>query len=163
MMGVQIGDSIPDIEVMVKDEDGIDTVNLSQFAAGRKVVVFVVPGAFTPTCSAKHVPSYLTHYDALRAAGIDAIACLSVNDAHVMKAWGEDQQVGDKITMMADIRGTAAEALGLLVDMGPVMGARAGRAAFVLEDGIFTHIFVEAPAVYEVSSAEYVLEAVKAA
>ena len=161
-MSVKIGDPIPNVEVMVKDADGIDTVNLSVFAAGRNIVIFVVPGAFTPTCSAKHVPSFLAHYDALGAAGIDAIACLSVNDAHVMKAWGDDQDVGDKITMMADIRGTAADALGLLVDMGPVMGARAGRAAFVVEKGIFTQVLIEAPAVYEVSSAEHVLEAITA-
>lgn len=159
-MSVQIGDPVPDMDIMVKGDDGIDTVNLSTFTEGRRVIIFVVPGAFTPTCSAKHVPSFLHHYDALRSAGIDAIACLSVNDAHVMKVWGEDQKVGDKITMMADIRGTAAEALGLLVDMGPVMGLRAGRAAFVIHNGKITHKFVEEPAIYEVSSAEHILAAI---
>lgn len=161
-MRVNIGDSIPDLDVMIKDEDGVDTLNLKEFTQGRKIVLFIVPGAFTPTCSAKHVPSFITHYDALRAAGVDEIACLSVNDAHVMKVWGEDQEANGKVTMLADVRGTVADALGVLVDMGPVMGVRAGRSAFVLEDGVFTHIFIEEPAVYDVSSAEHVLEALQA-
>lgn len=161
-MGVKIGDSIPDLNVMVKDDEGVDAVSLRAFATGRKTVIFVVPGAFTPTCSAKHVPSFIEHYDALKAAGVGAIACLSVNDAHVMHAWGEGQHVSDKITMMADAKGEAADAFGLLVDMGPVMGARAGRAAFIMDDGIITHAFVEAPMVYELSSAEHILATLQA-
>ena len=156
-MSLQIGDQIPDLDVQVKQDGIIDAVNLREFAADKTIILFVVPGAFTPTCSAKHVPSYLAHFEALKAAGIDAIACLSVNDAHVMDAWGTDQQVGDKITMMADISGDVAAALGLKVYMGPIMGERAGRAAFVLKDGTFSHIFIEEPAVYQVSSAEHVL------
>ena len=161
-MGVNIGDSLPNVNVMVKDEAGIDTVNLLEFSKGRRVVIFVVPGAFTPTCSAKHVPSFLEHYDALTNSGVDAIACLSVNDAHVMKVWGDDQKVTGKITMMADAKGEAADAFGIFVDMGPVMGHRAGRSAFVAENGVLSHIFIEEPAVYEVSSAENILAALNA-
>lgn len=156
-MGVKIGDSIPDLNVMVKDEEGIDAVSLRAFTSGRKVVIFIVPGAFTPTCSAKHVPSFLEHHDALTQAGIEAVACIAVNDAHVMKLWGEDQQADGKITMMADAKGEVAEAFGVRVDMGPIMGVRAGRSAFVLDDSIFSHVFIEAPSAYEVSSAEHIL------
>ena len=156
-MSLTIGQKLPDMTVHIKDQEGIDSCETGAFFAGKKVLIFTVPGAFTPTCSLKHVPSYLTHYDALKAAGIDEIACLSINDAHVMYAWGEAQQVGDKITMLADQSGDFSEALGLAVYMGPVLGKRAGRSAFIVDDGVLTHHFVEEPAVYEVSSAEHVL------
>ena len=156
-MSLTIGQKLPDMTVHIKDQEGIDSCETGAFFAGKKVLIFTVPGAFTPTCSLKHVPSYLTHYDALKAAGIDEIACLSINDAHVMYAWGEAQQVGDKITMLADQSGDFLEALGLAVYMGPVLGKRAGRSAFIVDDGVLTHHFVEEPAVYEVSSAEHVL------
>ena len=156
-MSLTIGQKLPDMTVHIKDQDGIDSCETGAFFAGKKVLIFTVPGAFTPTCSLKHMPSYITHYDALKAAGIDEIACLSINDAHVMYAWGEAQQVGDKITMLADQSGDFSEALGLAVYMGPVLGKRAGRSAFIVDDGVLTHHFVEEPAVYEVSSAEHVL------
>ena len=156
-MSLTIGQKLPDMTVHIKDQDGIDSCETGAFFAGKKVLIFTVPGAFTPTCSLKHMPSYITHYDALKAAGIDEIACLSINDAHVMYAWGEAQQVGDKITMLADQSGDFSEALGLAVYMGPVLGKRAGRSAFIVDDGVLTHHFIEEPAVYEVSSAEHVL------
>ena len=156
-MSLTIGQKLPDMTLHTKDEDGIDSCETGAFFAGKKVVVFTVPGAFTPTCSLKHMPSYLEHYDALKEAGIDEIACLSINDAHVMHAWGEAQNVGDKIKMLADQSGAFSEALGLAVHMGPVLGTRAGRSAFIVDDGVITHSFIEEPAVYEVSSAEHVL------
>ena len=116
-----------------------------------------MPGAFTPTCSVKHLPSYLDQYDALKQKGVDAIICLSVNDAHVMYAWGRDQGVEDKIIMLADSSAAFSEALGLAVHMGPVLGTRSSRSAFVVEDGVISHAFLEEPMVYEVSSAEHVL------
>lgn len=156
-MSLSVGQTIPAVELHVKDTDGIDTLDIQAFSKGKKIVIFSVPGAFTPTCSMKHVPSYLAHYDQLKSAGFDAIICLSVNDAHVMYAWGQDQQVGEKIIMAADSHAVLAEALGLAVDMGPVLGKRAARSAFVFEDGVMTHEFKEEPMVYEVSSAEHVL------
>ena len=156
-MSLSVGQPLPSIELHVKDADGIDTLLLSDFAKGKKIIIFSVPGAFTPTCSARHLPSYLAQYEALKSAGFDAIICLAVNDAHVMYAWGQDQQVGDKIIMAADSHAQLADALGIAVDMGPVLGRRAARAAFIFEDGIMHHAFKEEPMVYEVSSAEYVL------
>ena len=156
-MSLEIGQKIPSVELHVKDADGIDVFETHSGFAGKKIVVFSVPGAFTPTCSIKHLPSYLEHYDALKNAGVDEIICLSVNDAHVMYAWGLDQKVGDKITMLADSAGEFSQALGLAVYMGPVIGTRASRSAFVVEDGVITKAFVEEPMVYEVSSAENVL------
>ena len=156
-MSLTVGQEIPAVEMHVKNEEGIDVFFSGTFFKGRKAVVFSVPGAFTPTCSMKHVPSYLAHYDALKEAGFDAIICLSVNDAHVMHAWGKDQQVGDKIIMLADSTAAFSEAIGLAVHMGPVIGTRAARSAFIIEDGIITKAFEEEPMVYEVSSAEHVL------
>ena len=112
-MSLTIGQKLPSLELHVKNADGIDVCDTGSAFAGKKVVFFSVPGAFTPTCSIKHLPSYLTHYDALKEAGFDEIICLSVNDAHVMYAWGLDQQVGDKITMLADSAGALSEAIGL--------------------------------------------------
>ena len=156
-MSQLVGQQIADCTLHIKDEDGIDTLETGAFFADKKVVIFSVPGAFTPTCSAKHLPSYLAHYDALKQAGFDAILCLSVNDAHVMKEWGDHQEVGDKIIMAADMSADFSQSLGLAVHMGPVMGTRAGRSAIVVEKGVITHAFIEEPAVYEVSSAEHVL------
>ena len=156
-MSPTTGQKIPAMTLHIKDEDGIDSFDTAAFFAGKKVLMFSVPGAFTPTCSVKHVPSYLEHYDALKQAGFDAIVCLSVNDAHVMHAWGLDQQVGDKIIMLADQSAAFSQELGLAVHMGDIIGTRAARSALVIEDGVITHSFVEEPAVYEVSSAEHVL------
>lgn len=156
-MSPTIGMAMPDIDVHIKDENGIDTVNIAAYCADKTVALFTVPGAFTPTCSLKHVPSYTEHYDALRAKGIDEIICLSVNDAHVMQAWGMDLQTDGKITMMADAGAALSEALGLAVHMGPVLGTRAGRASMVIEKGQIRHSFVEEPMEYKLSSAEYML------
>ncbi len=156
-MGPTIGQAITSVNVFTKDEDGIDTLDMASYLADKKVVLFSVPGAFTPTCSVKHVPSYVAHKEALKAAGFDAVLCLSVNDAHVMKAWEDDQQSNEAVMMIADPEAHFSEQLGLAVHMGPVLATRATRAAIVIDKGVVTHSFMEEPGVYEVSSAEHVL------
>ena len=156
-MGPTIGQTITSVNVFTKDEEGIDTLDMASYLADKKVILFSVPGAFTPTCSAKHVPSYVAHKDALNAAGFDAVLCLSVNDAHVMKAWGDDQGSNESVMMIADPEAHFSEQLHLAVHMGPVLATRATRAAIVIDKGVVTHSFMEEPGVYEVSSAEHVL------
>jgi peroxiredoxin len=119
--------------------------------------MFVVPGAFTPTCSAKHLPGFLEQADKFRAAGFDRIACLAVNDAHVMRAWGDANSTAGVIDMLADPRCEFADALGISRDMGPVMGRRAARCAMIIENGVVKKVFMEEPAAFEVSSATHVL------
>jgi peroxiredoxin len=121
-MTIAAGQAIPQASFQIKTEDGIATHDsLEYFAAGRSVL-FSVPGAFTPTCSAKHLPTFIEHYDALKAAGVDRIACLAVNDAYVMEVWGDQNDTNGKIDMLADPHGELAAALGLLVNMGPRSG-----------------------------------------
>jgi peroxiredoxin len=156
-MTIAAGEAIPQASFQIKTEDGIATHDsLEYFAAGR-TVLFAVPGAFTPTCSAKHLPTFIEQYDALKAAGVDRIACLAVNDAHVMKVWGDQNETNGKIDMLADPHGELAEALGLLVNMGPVLGNRATRCAIIIDDGTVTKVLMEDVGVFEVSSATHVL------
>ena len=150
-------DQLPDVNIHIKSDGQIDTVSLKEWAAGRKIVLFAVPGAFTPTCSAKHLPEYVVECDALKAKGVDAIACLSVNDAHVMDAWGQANNVNG-IEMMADPLGEASQALGIFVVNAPALGnTRAARMALIADDGVVTHVFMEEPGVYEVSSPAHVM------
>ncbi|MEL0142340.1 MAG: peroxiredoxin, partial [Alphaproteobacteria bacterium] len=121
------------------------------------VVLFVVPGAFTPTCSAKHLPGFVKLADKYKAAGIDKIACMAVNDAHVMRAWAEAGDAVGVIDMIADFHTEMSDALGLTRDMGPIMGRRAARCAMVVDHGVVQSIFMEEPGAFEVSSAEHVL------
>ena len=144
-----------------KTDAGIQPISMRDYFAGRTIILFAVPGAFTPTCTAQHLPSYRMHFDALMAEGIDAVACLAVNDAHVMHAWG--QSVAGKIDMLADMHGALASALGILVDMGEVMGKRANRAAFMIKDGVVKHRFIEEPKQFAVSSAEHMLSVLRGA
>jgi peroxiredoxin len=158
-MPISVQDTLPDAIFYLKDEEGLHEMSLSSWAKGRKVVLIAVPGAFTPTCSARHLPSFLDHFDALKEKGVDAIGCLAVNDAHVMKAWGDASSAGGKIDMLADPEAKVAEALGIAVVKTPVLGnTRAGRMALIAEDGVVTHMFMEEPGAYEVSSAEHVLK-----
>ncbi|MDX2103007.1 MAG: peroxiredoxin [Alphaproteobacteria bacterium] len=158
-MTLQVGDKLPSITLRHKTADGIQTITTDELFQG-KVVLFALPGAFTPTCSAKHVPGFLAHYDAFVAKGVDRIACLSVNDAFVMGAWGKDQNVGDKILMLADGNAEFAKATGLEMDgSGYGMGTRIKRLAMVVENGVVTMLNIEAPGQFEVSSAEAVLAA----
>ena len=137
-------------------------VDVAQAAAGRKIVVFGLPGAYTPTCSAKHVPGYLQHHQALRDAGVDEIWCVSVNDAFVMGAWGREQQCAGKVRMLGDGSAVFTDALGLTQDLSARgMGVRSKRYAMFVEDGVVRSIDVEEPGKFEVSDAESVLKVVR--
>jgi peroxiredoxin len=156
-MAIQEGDKIP--SVTVKETDMTD-VSTDELFGGRKVVLFAVPGAFTPTCSNQHLPGFIEQADEIRAKGVDEIICMSVNDAFVMGAWGEDRGVGDKIRMIADGNGDLSKALGLDFDgSGIGFGLRCQRFSAIVEDGVVTKLAVEAPGKFEVSGAEAILSA----
>jgi len=167
---IAVGQRVPDATLYEYFETesggcalGPNAFPVAELVKGRKIVVFGLPGAFTPTCSAKHVPGYVKQYDALRAAGIDEIWCHAVNDAFVMGAWAREQKSGGKVRMMADGAAQWAKALGLDQDLTQRgLGVRAKRYAMVLDDGVVTHLFVEEPGEFKVSSAESVLEALRA-
>ena len=155
-MSIQPGDRIPDATLQYVD-DGIQSVTAAEFFAGRKLVLFAVPGAFTPTCSERHLPGFVEHFDAFREKGVD-VACMAVNDPFVMQAWGESQHVPAGLTLLADCNGAFARALGLEMDAsGFGMGTRSKRFALYAEDGVVRHVFVEAPGEFRVSSAEHML------
>ena len=157
-MAIQVGQKIPAATLKVPTADGIQDRTTGELFAGKKVVLFSVPGAFTPTCSAKHLPGFVQNAAAIKAKGVDAIVCLAVNDAFVMDAWGKSQSCGDKVIMAADGNGEFAKALGLDFDGSRFgMGTRSQRFALVAENGVVTHLAVEAPGKFEVSSAEAVL------
>jgi len=156
-MAIKQGDKIPDVTVKTTEMKDITTQELF---GGKKVVLFAVPGAFTPTCSEQHVPGFVEHADAIRAKGVDDIICISVNDAFVMGAWAKDRKVGDKITMIADGNADLSKALGLDFDgSGIGFGTRAQRFALIADDGVVTTLAVEKPMQFEVSSAEAILSA----
>ncbi|MDP7660985.1 MAG: peroxiredoxin [Gammaproteobacteria bacterium] len=158
-MSIQVGDKLPSGSFSVMTSDGPGSVSTQELFAGKKVVLFAVPGAFTPTCSAKHLPGYLQNAVALKSKGIDTIACLSVNDVFVMDAWSKDQGVGDTIMMLADGSGDYARALGLELDASGIgMGQRAKRFAIIIDDGIATQLHVESPGEFKVSTAEFILD-----
>jgi peroxiredoxin (alkyl hydroperoxide reductase subunit C) len=145
---------------MTPTPDGPKEISTDEIFKGKKVVLFAVPGAFTPTCSAKHVPGFVQEADALHAKGVDTIACIAVNDVFVMGAWGKDQGVGDKILMLADGSGAFTKALGLELDLvARGLGVRSQRYALIADDGKVTHLAVEAPGGFDVSRAEAVLAA----
>lgn len=155
---IQVGEKIPAVDVTVAGAEGHKKVNTVDLFGGKKVVLFALPGAFTPTCSAAHLPSYVVHADALKAKGVDMIACLSVNDAFVMQAWGAAQNA-ENLTMIADGGAALTKALGLVLETGDFGGTRSQRYAMVLEDGVVKLLNVEAPNSFEVSKAEVVLNA----
>jgi glutaredoxin/glutathione-dependent peroxiredoxin len=158
-MTIQVGDRLPEATFMTPTADGPRPVTTTEVFGGRTVALFAVPGAFTPTCSARHLPSYKDKAAELAAKGVDAVACLSVNDVFVMGAWAKDQGVEGSMTMLADGNGDFAKAIGLELDGSKFgMGVRAQRFSLVANDGVVTHLFVEAPAEYKVSSAEHMLE-----
>ncbi len=160
-MSIQVGDSVPAGAFKQKTADGIGDISTDDLFTGKKIVVFSVPGAFTPTCSAKHLPGYVGQAAALKAKGVDSVACLSVNDAFVMDAWGKNQGVGDEVLMLADGSGDYTKALGMELDLGGIgLGVRGKRFAMVVDDGKVTHLAVEPnPGELDVSSAESVLGA----
>ena len=142
----------------VMTDAGPGAVSTEDLFGGKKVVLFSVPGAFTPTCSMNHLPGFIDHADEILAKGVDTIACMAVNDVFVMDAWGKDRSVGDKISMLADGNGEYASALGLEMDAtGFGMGMRGQRFAIIVDDGVAAHVAVEGPGKFEVSSAESVL------
>jgi len=158
-MAINVGDAIPPVKVKMMTKDGIKDITTEELFKG-KVAAFGLPGAFTPTCSAKHLPGYVQHAKELKGKGVNTIACLSVNDAFVMDAWGKDQKVGDSVMMLADGNADFSKAVGLTMDgTGYGMGLRASRYAMVVKDGVVKTLNVEAPGAFEVSSAEAVLKA----
>jgi len=157
-MAIEVGHKLPAATFKVPTADGIQDRTTEQLFGGKKVVLFSVPGAFTPTCSAKHLPGFVQNAKAIRDKGVDSIVCLAVNDAFVMEAWGKDQKVGDAIVMAADGNAEFAKALGLSFDGGRFgMGVRSQRFALIAEDGVVKHVAIEAPGKFEVSSAEAIL------
>lgn len=161
-MTIQAGDTLPEARFDVLD-DGVRQVTTSEIFGGRNVVLFCVPGAFTPTCSAKHLPGYVAGFDRFRERGID-VACVSVNDAFVMHAWGKSQHVPDGLLMLADGNGDFIRALGLEMDASRFgMGVRGKRFALYAEDRVVRHLAVEAPGEFSVSSAEAMLDAISGA
>ena len=158
-MTIQSGEKMPAGEFSVMTDRGPKSLATDELFAGKKVILVSVPGAFTPTCSMNHLPGFVKHADAIRAKGVDTIACMAVNDVFVMSAWGKDQAVGDNVLMLADGNGDYARALGLELDgTGFGMGMRGQRFAIIVDDGTATYVAVEAPAQFEVSKAEAVLE-----
>lgn len=158
-MSIRVGDRIPSAILSQMSENGPQPLEAREYFAGRKVVLFSVPGAFTPTCSAYHLPGFIEHLEDFSAKGIDAVACVAVNDVFVMHAWGNSAGASG-IDMLADGNAEFARALGLELDGSAFgMGIRSQRFALVAEDGVVTHLMVEAPGEFRVSSAESVLAA----
>lgn len=157
-MGIKAGDKMPAGTFKTKTKDGIQDITTDQLFKGKTVVLFSVPGAFTPTCDAKHLPGYVENAAALKAKGVDTIACMAVNDVFVMSAWGQHSNVGDSVLMLADGNADYAKALGLDMDGRAFgMGIRGQRYAIVVKDGVAQSVDVEAPKEFKVSAAEYIL------
>jgi peroxiredoxin (alkyl hydroperoxide reductase subunit C) len=163
---IAVGQKLPNAtlyEFMNEETEGCtvgpNAFEIEKLVAGKKIVIFALPGAFTPTCSAKHVPGYVEHYDAIKAKGVDEIWCISVNDPFVMGAWGRDQKVGKKIRMMGDGSGEFTKKVGLELDLNARgLGLRSDRYAMIVEDGIVKTLDREAPGKFEVSDAASVLK-----
>lgn len=157
-MPISVGDSIPSATVMMATANGPEKADAAEVLGSGKVALFSVPGAFTPTCSAQHLPGFVEKADELKAKGVDKIVCMSVNDAFVMQAWGESQGAGAIVDMLADGNGDFARALGLTMDgVGFGMGERAQRFSAIIDNGTVTALNVEAPGAFEVSSVEHML------
>ena len=152
-MTIKVGDKVPAAKLQIKTKDGVQTKTTDELFGGKKVVLFALPGAFTPTCSAKHLPGFVNNFQAIKAKGVDAIACLSVNDAFVMDAWGKDQNVEDKVMMLADGNADFTKAIDLAFDAsGNGLGIRSRRYAMLVDDGVVKMLNIEeAPGKVEVS------------
>ena len=167
-MAIKIGDKLPDgsLTEMIDQETpgctiGPNNFNVSDITKGKRIVIFGLPGAFTPTCSAKHVPGYVANHDQLRAKKVDEVWCVSVNDAFVMGAWGKDQKAGGKVRMMADGSAIFTKALGLEMDLtSRGMGVRSQRYSMLVENGVVKQLNVEQPGKFEVSDADSMLKQV---
>ncbi|HEV2228052.1 MAG TPA: peroxiredoxin [Steroidobacteraceae bacterium] len=157
-MAIKAGDRMPAGAFRRMTREGPKELSTEELFKGKRVVLFSVPGAFTPTCDAKHLPGFVQLADQIRAKGVDTIACMAVNDVFVMNAWGKASGVGDKVLMLADGNGDYARALGLELDASKFgMGRRGQRFAIIVKDGTATHVDVEEPGQFKVSAAEYVL------
>jgi len=160
-MAIKVGDRIPSAKLRHMTAEGPKEISTDDIFKGKKVVLFAVPGAFTPTCSAKHLPGFVQNAEAIKAKGVDTIACLAVNDAFVMGAWGKAQNTDGKVLMLADGNATFTKELGLDMDgSGFGLGTRSKRYAMVVEDGVVKQLNVENPGAFEVSSAEAILKAI---
>ena len=158
-MTIQTGDTLPKLTLVKATENGPEPVDSEEYFRGRRIALFAVPGAFTPTCSARHLPSYVDKAEQLKAKGVDEIACISVNDPFVMRAWGESSGAGDKVTMLADGNGEFARAVGLEMDGTKFgMGKRSQRYSMIVNDGRVEQVNVEEPGAFSVSGADYMLE-----
>lgn len=157
-MTINVGDRIPEATLTLATEEGPRPITTQELFGGRKVALFAVPGAFTPTCSAKHLPGFVEKASDIKGKGVDAIACLSVNDAFVMKAWGEHQGVSSDIMMVADGNGDFTRAVGLEMDGAKFgLGQRSQRYSMIVDDGVVKELNVEAPGEFKVSSADYLM------
>jgi glutaredoxin/glutathione-dependent peroxiredoxin len=157
-MAIKVGDKIPSVKLKTMKDGKMSDISTDEIFRGKKVVLFAVPGAFTPTCSMQHLPGFVEKAGAIRAKGVDTIACVSVNDAFVMGAWGKDKGADGKVLMLADGNGEFAKAVGLDFDgSGIGFGLRSQRYALVVQDGVVKHVAVEQPMKFEVSSADAIL------
>jgi glutaredoxin/glutathione-dependent peroxiredoxin len=157
-MAIKAGERMPSGTLKTMTKEGPKDLSTDDLFKGKKVVLFSVPGAFTPTCDAKHLPGFVQLADQVRAKGVDTIACMAVNDVFVMSAWGKHSSVGDKVLMLADGNGEYSKALGLELDARKFgMGTRGQRFSIVVDNGVAKHVNVEAPGEFKVSAAEYVL------
>lgn len=153
---INVGDSIPAASITVINSDGQETIAAADFFADKKAVLFALPGAFTPTCSEAHLPGFVVHFDDIKAKGVDVVACLSVNDSFVMKAWQEAQNA-ENLTMIADGGANLTKALGLVLDTADFGGIRSQRYSMIIDNGIVTHLNVEESGGFDVSNAETIL------
>lgn len=158
-MTIKVGDRVPSATFAKATPEGPESVSSDDFFKGRRVALFSVPGAFTPTCSARHLPGFVERADEIKSKGIDEVACTAVNDAFVMGAWGQSADAGDKVTMLADGNGEFANAAGLTMDAAKFgMGTRAQRYSMIVNDGVVEQLNVEEPGAFNVSSADYMIE-----
>ena len=157
-MSTNIGKNFPSGIFLIKDSEGVKEIKTDNYFKSKKVVLFALPGAFTPTCSAKHLPGYIKYYQDIKDKGVDIIACMAVNDPHVMRAWALENKVAEKIDMLSDSDCSVSESLGLDMNFGKVMGRRSRRFAMIVEDNVIIKSFVEEVGAFEVSTAENILK-----
>ena len=158
-MTIKVGDKLPNVTVTLATAEGPRPISTDEFFKGKRVALFALPGAFTPTCSAKHLPGFKQHAQDIKKKGVDVIACLSVNDAFVMRAWAEDQAVGEDIAMIADGGADFTKAVGLEFDASKFgMGVRSQRYSMIVDDGVVKELNLEEPGQFKVSSAEYMMD-----
>jgi peroxiredoxin len=157
-MTIKVGDRIPDVTIYMMSDQGPQAVKTGEYFKGKKVALFALPGAFTPTCSAKHLPGFIEKFPDLKGKGVDKIACLSVNDAFVMGAWGKQQNTGDKVEMLADGSGEFTKAIGMEFDLSARgLGVRSQRYSMLVDDGVVKTLNLEKPGAFEVSDAATLL------